>query len=124
MTGADGENNTDYRFLAGTSFATPMVSGVVALMYEANPNLGWRDVQSILANSARHVGSEIGSGPAFDERYAWGWNDANTWNGGGLHFSNDYGYGLVDALAAVRLAETWLVRDGGADQREPDQPPP
>ena len=86
-----------------------MVSGVVALMYQANPLLGWRDVQSILAHSARHVGSEIGSGPAFDERYTWDWNAAETWNGGGLHFSNDYGYGLVDGLAAVRLAETWLV---------------
>jgi subtilisin-like proprotein convertase family protein len=29
-----------------------------------------------------------------------------------MHFSNDYGYGLVDALAAVRLAETWLLAPG------------
>src|SRR5256886_3540324 len=44
----------------GTSAAAPMVTGVVALMYEANSGLGWRDVQSILANSAVHVGSAIG----------------------------------------------------------------
>ncbi len=37
----------------GTSAATPMVSGVVALMLEANPNLHWRDVQEILLRSAR-----------------------------------------------------------------------
>jgi subtilisin-like proprotein convertase family protein len=93
----------------GTSAAAPMVAGVVALMYEADTGLGWRDVQSILAASARQVGSDVGAGPAGFERFAWGWNGATTWNGGGLHFSNDYGYGLVDARAAVRLAETWRL---------------
>eukprot|EP00900_Chrysochromulina_parva_P011860 jgi/Chrpa1/20675/Chrysochromulina_OHIO_Genome00026639-RA len=33
----------------GTSYSCPVVSGVVALMLEANPLLGWRDVQGILA---------------------------------------------------------------------------
>ncbi|MBA3483326.1 MAG: S8 family serine peptidase, partial [Pirellulales bacterium] len=37
----------------GTSAAAPMVSGVIALMLEANPNLSWRDVQEILVRSAR-----------------------------------------------------------------------
>ena len=37
----------------GTSAAAPMVSGVIALMLEANPNLHWRDVQEILVRSAR-----------------------------------------------------------------------
>ena len=69
--------------------------------------------------SARHVGSAVGGGIAGAERYAWGWNGADTWNGGGQHFSNDYGYGLVDALAAVRLAETWL-----ADRHAGARPPP
>ncbi|MCC7347552.1 MAG: S8 family serine peptidase, partial [Variibacter sp.] len=108
-TGAAGYNNTDYTSgFNGTSAAAPMVTGVVALIYDANPDLGWRDVQSILALTARHVGSAVGGGVAGSERYAWGFNAADTWNGGGLHFSNDYGYGLVDGLAAVRLAETWL----------------
>ncbi|EYD78356.1 hypothetical protein Rumeso_00050 [Rubellimicrobium mesophilum DSM 19309] len=76
-------------------------------MYDAAAGLGWRDVQSILALSARQVGSEVGAGIAGSERFPWAWNHAETWNGGGLHFSNDYGYGLVDAWAAVRLAESW-----------------
>ncbi len=37
----------------GTSAAAPLVSGVVALMLEANPNLSYRDVSEILARSAR-----------------------------------------------------------------------
>jgi hypothetical protein len=92
---------------SGTSAAAPMVAGVAALMLEANPRLGWRDVQEILAHTARHVGSPIGGGPVEDEAFSWSFNGATTWNGGGLHFSNDYGFGLVDARAAVRLAESW-----------------
>lgn len=92
----------------GTSAAAPMVSGVVALMLDANPALSARDVQEILAYSARHTGSAIGGSHASPEKYDWQWNAAENWNGGALHFSNDYGFGLVDAHAAVRLAEYWL----------------
>lgn len=91
----------------GTSAAAPQVSGAVALMLQANSNLGWRDVQTILAYSARHVGTEIGNGVSGDEYYPYQFNGAENWNGGGLHFSRDYGFGLVDVKAAVRLAETW-----------------
>ncbi|MBN9889837.1 S8 family serine peptidase [Salipiger abyssi] len=109
--GAEGYNsgaNPDYTFaFNGTSAAAPMVSGVVALMLEANPSLGWRDVQDILVYSARHVGSDVGAGVTGSEENAWFFNGAGNWNGGGLHFSKDYGFGLVDAHAAVRLAETW-----------------
>lgn len=66
LTGEAGDNrsgfiidrdflpDTDYtsRF-GGTSAAAPLVSGVIALMLEANPNLTWRDVQEILVRSAR-----------------------------------------------------------------------
>jgi subtilisin-like proprotein convertase family protein len=109
-TGSAGYVNGDYfNGFNGTSAAAPMVAGIVCLIYEANPDLGWRDVQSILAASARHVGSSFGSAPSGSERYAWTWNGADTWNGGGQHYSNDYGYGLVDGLAAVRMAETWFA---------------
>ena len=85
---------------SGTSYSTPMVSGIVALMRQANRNLGWRDVKVILADSARKTdpdnkgwgqsGMKYGS---FDERY---------------HFNHQYGFGLVDAKAAVDLAKEWV----------------
>jgi len=97
--GTAGYTEDDYtpRF-GGTSAAAPMVSGVVALMLEANPELGYRDIQEILAYSARQVDTS---------NRGWQFNGATNWNGGGLHTSRDYGFGLVDAHAAVRLAETW-----------------
>ena len=98
----DPDGNTalgsDYFNGQGTSFSTPIVAGVVALILEANPDLGWRDVKEILAYSA--VNSDAGHA-------GWRANAADNWNGGGLHYSHDYGFGMVDALAAVRLAETW-----------------
>jgi Ca2+-binding RTX toxin-like protein len=104
ITGSSGFSNSsyvlgaDYATASGTSASAPFVSGVIALMLEANPNLGWRDVQEILAYSAWN------SDPAHG---GWTINGATNSNGGGLYVSHDYGFGHVDALAAVRLAETW-----------------
>src|SRR5206468_6417226 len=106
LTGTDGYNlgpsgtgADDYTDqFGGTSAAGPMVTGVVALMLEANPAIGWRDVQNILAASAKHTGSAFGAtSPGTNENGNWFLNGAANWNGGGMHFSNDYGYGKVDA---------------------------
>jgi subtilisin-like proprotein convertase family protein len=72
--------------IQGTSFSAPVVSGVAALLLEADPNLTWRDVMHVLIRTATK-NDALGSG--------W----AN--NGAGLHFNHRYGFGLVDANAAV-----------------------
>jgi kexin len=76
----------------GTSFATPVVSGVVALVLEVNPELTWRDVQGVLASSASLTDP-----------------DDTSWvtNAAGFHHSDLYGFGLVNASAAVAAAEEW-----------------
>lgn len=90
---ADYAGNPNYtRCFNGTSASTPQVAGVAALMLEANPNLGWRDVRAILAKTARR-------------------NDPTDadWinNGAGLGVNHNYGFGAVDAAAAVNAARTW-----------------
>ena len=80
----------------GTSFATPIVSGVVALMLEANPELGWRDVQDILIRTAVTIDIAPDSP-----------NDSWVTNAAGLSHSYDYGFGKVDAKAAVILAQNY-----------------
>ena len=77
----------------GTSSAAPLVAGVVALMLEANPNLTWRDVQHILVETARK------NDPADPD---WVQNAAGKW------VNHKYGFGLVDATAAVNLARNWV----------------
>jgi Ca2+-binding RTX toxin-like protein len=111
--GYNGLPDTDYtNGFGGTSGATPIVTGVVSLMLEANPNLGWRDVQNILAYSSTEVGSGVGGTRYADENHEWFYNGADNWNGGGLHYSEDYGYGGVNAFNAVRMAEVWHLFNG------------
>ncbi len=94
LMGANGINpDGDYtQDFGGTSSATPLVSGVVALMLEANPNLTWRDVQHILVHTAKKT----------DPTHAdWVLNGADRW------VNHTYGYGAIDAAAAVNSALTW-----------------
>ena len=89
----------------GTSSAAPNVSGVVALMLAANSALTWRDVKHILATAARQVDASrtnvIANG--IDVEPAW------TTNAAGLTFHNVYGFGAIDARAAVTAAQTYVA---------------
>ncbi len=102
----DSDYTSDFN---GTSAATPTVAGVVALMLDANDTLGWRDVQTILALSAAHTGSDMGGPGELEEVGDWQTVGGNTWNGGGTMFHQSYGYGMLDAFAAVRMAEAWTI---------------
>ena len=93
----------------GTSAAAPTVVGVVALLLEANPNLGWRDVRNILVQTAKQIDItrdaiktvKNSTSIVADATAELGW----TRNAVGLNFHNWYGFGLVDASAAVRMAK-------------------
>ncbi len=85
--------DADYtNIFGGTSSACPVVSGVVALMLQERPNLGWRDVQEILIKTATQIDTNGG--------------DWKT-NGASLKFSHKYGAGLVNASAAMLAAGSW-----------------
>ncbi|MCV6592600.1 MAG: hypothetical protein OIF48_06595, partial [Silicimonas sp.] len=88
--------------------------GVAALMLDANPDLGWRDMQEILAYSAERTDDAPDTG----DPHPWEINGAETWNGGGLHYSARYGFGAVDVYGAVRLAETWHKTSTSANETE------
>ncbi len=110
LAGVAGTSDGDYMDdFGGTSAATPVVSGVVALMLEANPDLGWRDVQNILAASASLTGSDLGGPATGFEDGAWYVNGDDNWNGGGMHVHTSYGFGMVNAYNAVRMAEVWSL---------------
>jgi len=67
--GVDPENGTEayyYTSKTGTSMSSPHVSGIVALMLEANPRLSWREVKQILQDTATNMPGreewEVGAG--------------------------------------------------------------
>lgn len=103
LTGSNGynpdtQNPTNYADtnytddFGGTSSACPLAAGVVALLLQSKPTLGWRDVQEILIHSATKV-------DATDPDWIT--------NAAGFHFNHQYGAGLINAQAAVTLASTW-----------------
>ena len=74
--------DNDYDAKDGTSMATPVVSGIVAIMLQADDTLQPEDVRNILRNSSEQRGSA--SEPGISNR----WNDK-------------WGFGLVDASCAL-----------------------
>ena len=74
-----------YGAASGTSFASPVTAGVYALMMAANPNLQPGTLDNLLFSTARDLGS---SG-----------------------FDNYFGYGRVDAAAAVAAARGAVATD-------------
>ncbi len=64
---SNSSGNMSYSYGTGTSFACPIVSGVVACMLEINPALTQSEVMTILQNTATDLGP-IG----FDNSYGYG----------------------------------------------------
>jgi len=108
-TGSAGYSSTSVtNSFNGTSAAAPQITAIVADMMSANAKLGWRDVQKILALTARDTETTSFTKNAVGQMaYGWDVNRAIGVNGGGFHFSNDVGFGLADGFAAVRMAEVW-----------------
>lgn len=77
-----------YGTSSGTSFAAPVTAGVIALMMATNPVLGPVDIEKLLFSTALDLGS-----PGFDTYY---------------------GYGRINAAAAVAVVKGALPSDGTA----------
>ncbi len=94
------DNNDGYVFDAsGTAYSAAQVAGVAALMREANSDLSWRDLKLILATSARK-----------NDASDTGWETGARKYGSGsesYNYNPKYGFGIVDADAAVGLADNW-----------------
>ena len=85
LLGGSAEDNGYTGRGSGTSYATPSVSGILAMMIEANPDLTTAEMKEILKLTAERRGEA--SAPEVDP----------FWN-------RDFGWGMVDAYEAVKLA--------------------
>jgi furin len=77
----------------GTSGAAPVAAGGLALVLEANPELTYRDVMHIIAETARI--------PNLSETEDW------MINGAGFHVSDKFGFGVLDVGQMIALAQNW-----------------
>jgi hypothetical protein len=99
----------DYNFLIGTSFASPHVAGVAALMLQKNPGLTAPQIEQILENTAFPLPPDCRSnitvpvlGPGHWVSFRWVdianiifFNLTLCWN------ASAAGHGLVQADAAL-----------------------
>ncbi len=84
---------------SGTSSSAPQVAGVAALLRSANTSLTWRDLKLILAASARKNDPDNA-----------GWEEGALRYGSSTDrysFNHEYGFGVLDATAALTLATGW-----------------
>ncbi|MBA4154715.1 S8 family serine peptidase [Flavobacterium sp.] len=77
----------------GTSFAAPHVTGIAALILSVNPNLTQKQVADIIEQTAQKVGG-------------YGYNPTTNRPNG--NWNMEMGYGLVDAHAAVLMAQQMI----------------
>lgn len=83
-TGLDPKELGDYNTISGTSMATPMVAGIVAQLFQANPNATPAQVEAAIETTAH----KFTNGAAYES----GTNGTTSF---------DKGHGLVDAVAAA-----------------------
>lgn len=86
------DTNRNYTIaMNGTSAATPMVTGVIALTLQACPDLSYRDVRWILAHTALKIDANDSS---------WIQNSSGLWH------SINYGFGKVNGVAMVEMCRS------------------
>jgi subtilisin family serine protease len=107
--GTDGYNNADWpenpfpdrdytADFGGTSSATPLVAGVMALGVQANPNLDVRLAKHLLARSCDRVDPDDTTATSDG-----GWKT----NGAGFCFNQNYGFGKINADRFTSLARQY-----------------
>ena len=96
IPGQDASENTYTGRGSGTSYATPSVTGVIALIMEANPDLDPLQIREVIKQTAERRGEP--TEPSVDP----------YWN-------RDFGWGMIDARAGVELAFHLLETNQSAD---------
>jgi subtilisin family serine protease len=87
---SDGTNDWWYGMMEGTSMSAPMVTGIIALWLQANPNLNVTDIKTILQNTA----------------------DTDTFTGTGSAIPNNtWGRGKIDAYDGIQYINQFLNVD-------------
>jgi subtilisin-like proprotein convertase family protein len=91
----------------GTSYASPITAGAIAILKEIDPTLDWRDVKHILARTATKIDATAGNTNHPYSHNLAGYIYQQGWvnNSASYPFHPWYGFGQVNLTAAKALAE-------------------
>lgn len=109
--------------MGGTSAAAPSVTGVVALLKEAAPALKLHQLKYLLATTANTNNLDVENlnlpkyrNPSAPSELV---KVGNSWekNAAGLYFNNYYGFGILDAKAAIDAIENCDINNDDCYRR-------
>ena len=100
----DGDYTENFN---GTSASAAVVTGAIAVLLEAEPQLTWRDVKHVLAKTARRIDPDRAAVEESFDLIARTLQTAWSVNSAGYGFHNWYGFGALDLDAAVEFVETY-----------------
>ena len=110
---ANAGGNDDYRLSVGTSFAAPMVSGAIALLAEAFPDLTPHDLRARLIATANND---------FVDFNASGRLEVVPGSGFYHDYSTEWGHGFLDVRASLMPIGTPVAVMANGTTRSGDQP--
>jgi subtilisin family serine protease len=100
-SGSSNYSDRDYtNNFGGTSSSAPLVAGIMALGKQANPNMDVRLAKHILARTSTIVNASDSTSTSDG-----GWRT----NAAGIHFNQNYGFGLVNADAFTQQITQFAV---------------
>ncbi|MGN0835018.1 MAG: autotransporter domain-containing protein [Candidatus Spyradosoma sp.] len=97
LAASSGSDQVNYEYGSGTSYAAPVVSGVLALAAADNIAMDSRWAKHALARSCDVLPQMTDTSRS--KNTVW------TTNSAGFSFSNDYGFGLINATNFVEVAK-------------------
>ncbi len=103
-----------YNSVGGTSYSSPTVAGVAALVMSANPNLTPSQVQDVLKQSANDLGST-----GWDSSYGWGrvnaYQAVSLATGGGAGDTTPPSVSFSSPASGATVSGTLSVQVGASD---------
>ena len=115
LIGGSAEDNGYTGRGSGTSYATPSVTGIIALMIEANPDLSPAEMKEILKLTAERRGEPSAPevDPFWNRDFGWGMADAYEAVKLSMHLRDENLTGLIDVSSQVHITNASMNETSG-----------
>ncbi|MDG1554719.1 MAG: S8 family serine peptidase [Candidatus Poseidoniaceae archaeon] len=115
LLGGDAADNGYTGRGSGTSYATPSVSGILALMIEANPDLSPAELKEIIKLTAERRGepTQPEVDPFWNRDFGWGMADAYEATKMALMLKEENLTGSIDVYAQVHVTNSSINESNG-----------